>query len=132
MLLADYTWSQQYARSNRKIYAVYFIGTMKLGYIYLSLCAVLLRVLFELFQFKIESDFILVGLGMASMAVAYFSTNEKAVARRLRAEKIIPEYKKLSPGRQSRLRWISFWSLILSAGFMFFVVIKSIGGYKFF
>lgn len=132
MLLADYTWSQQYARPSRKIGAVYFIQAMKLSYVYLSLFSVLLRLFFELFQFKIESNFVLVGLGMASAAPAYFATSEKSVARRLRAEKIIPEYKKLSPGRQSRLRWISFWSLIISAGFMFFVVIKSIGGYKFF
>ena len=132
MLLADYTWAQRYARPNRKIYAVYFVRAMKLSFVYLSLYCIFIRMLFELFQFKIESDFIFVGLALASAAPAYFATSEKSVARKLRAEKVIPEYKKLSPGRQSRLRWISFWSLIISAGFMFFVVIKSIGGYKFF
>ena len=132
MLLADYTWSQQYARPNSKIYGVYFVRAMKLGYIYLSLYCVFIRLLFELFQFKIESDFIFVGLGMVSMAPAYFASSEKTVARRLRAEKIIPEYKKLSAGRQSRLRWISFWSLLISFTLMFFIGVKTIDGYTYF
>ena len=131
MLLADYTWAQQYARSSRKIGAVYFIQAMKLSYIYFSLYCVLLRLLFELFQFKIESDFIFVGLAMASAAPAYFATSEKSVARKLRADKVIPEYKKLSTGRKSLLRWISFWSLIISAGLMFFIGVKTISGSKY-
>ena len=131
MLLADYTWAQQYARPSKKIGAVYFIQAMKLGYIYFSLYCVLLRLLFELFQFKIESDFIFVGLAMASAAPAYFATSEKSVARKLRADKVIPEYKKLSTGRKSLLRWISFWSLIISAGLMFFIGVKTISGSKY-
>ena len=132
MLLADYTWAQRYARPSRKIYAVYFVRAMKLSFVYFSLYCVFIRLFFELFQFKIESDFIFVGLAMVSMTPAYFATNEKSVARRLRAEKIIPEYKKLSAGRQSRLRWISLWSLLISYSLMFFIGVKTIDGYKFF
>ena len=131
MLLADYTWAQRYARPNRKIGAVYFIQAMKLGFVYFSLYCVLTRLLFELFQFKIESDFIGIGLAMASIAPAYFATSEKSVARRLRAEKIIPEYKKLSAGRKSLLRWISFWFLIISYSLMFFIGVKTISGSKY-
>ena len=131
MLLADYTWAQRYARPNRKIYAVYFVRAMKLSFVYLSLYCIFIRMLFELFQFKIESDFIFVGLALASAAPAYFATSEKSVARKLRAEKVIPEYKKLSPGRQSRLRWVSFWSLLISYSLMFFVGTSFINNSKY-